>query len=109
MHNYNIRIWVTQILFSDSLRSLSQNAHYFVLMHSQRSLSQLAKLASQLGMKDRIKKTFSRIVNDIEPYTHILIDLSPQSEPEYSVRSHIFPEHLAVIYRQLMNNFCLLV
>lgn len=92
-------IWVTQVLFSDSLRSLSQNAHYFVLMRSQRSISQVVKLASQLGMKDRIKNAFLRIVSDNEPYTYILIDLNPQSQSEYSVRSHIFPEQLTIIYK----------
>ena len=93
-------IWITQILFNDVLRSLSQNTHYFVLMRSHRSISQVSRLGSQLGIKERLKQAFLHIVNDIEPFTYILIDLSPQALSQYSVRSHIFPNETTVIYKE---------
>lgn len=66
-------------------------------MRSHRSISQVSKLGSQLGMKDRVKQAFLHIINDTEPFTYILLDLSPQLLSQYAVRSHIFPQETTVI------------
>lgn len=92
-------VFITQLLFSEQLRSLSQNAHYIVLMRSVRNTSQVSRLASQLGMKDRIKHAFAHILKDEELFTHLLIDLNPKSNPDFSVRSHIFPDSETIVYK----------
>ena len=92
-------LFITQLLFSQQLKHLSLNAHYFIFMRSVRNTSQISRLASQLGMNDRIKNAFAHILRDEEPYTYLLIDLNPKANSEYAVRSSIFPGEDTIVYK----------
>lgn len=92
-------LFLTQLLFGEQLKQLSNNAHYFIFMKCLRNNSQVSRLGSQLGMLDRIKNAFNHILSDQEPFTHLLIDLNPNSNPEFAVRSHIFPTQDTIIYK----------
>lgn len=98
-HEHVSILFITQLLFNQHLKTLSQNTHYYVFMRSVRNSSQVIKLGSQLGMLERVKNAFNHILRDNEVYTHLLIDLNPQSHIDYSVRSHIFNDQITIVYK----------
>ena len=101
-HHYNYIAWfVTQNVFSASkeFRTISLNAHYLVLFKNQRDEQQIHTLGRQIFpaqlkyFMDAYRKATS------EKYNFLLIDLSPHSDPQYKLRTHIFPEQLMIVYR----------
>ena len=92
-HNNMTIILLTQNIFAQgqTARTISLNCHYIVLFNNKRDLSQVSRLGSQIMpgksryFMDSYEKATSR------KYGYLLIDLSPESERKYQLRSRIFP------------------
>ena len=87
-------ITMNQSLFSksSSLRVISNNSTYLVLMASVRSVRNVSTLASQLGAfgKSFIVQAFERVTKS--PYGYIILNMHPKASQIQRVSSLIFPE-----------------
>ena len=100
--NYTV-FFLVQNVFSDSknLRTISLNAHYFVIFKNQRHQVQVQTLGSQIFpgqtsiFMDAYKKAVSR------PYGYLLIDIHPRGNPFYALRSNILPNETTLVYKTL--------
>ena len=85
-------ITLSQSLFgkSESLRILSQNAKYHVIMKSPRSLRNVSSLAQQLGAfsKNQVVSAFQAINRN--RYGYLIIDLSSNCPDHVRLRTYIF-------------------
>ena len=90
-HMYFTVLCLIQNMFSDSkkLRTISLNAHYFILFINKRDENQIRTLGRQLYPQDTAyfmdayKKAVSR------PYGYLLVDTHPRGS--YSLRTYILP------------------
>ena len=93
-------IFITQNLFAQgkSARTIHLNTWYLVLFKNVRDVSQIARLGRQLFPKR------SHVLIDAyqdcmkEPYGYILMDMSPQVEDKYRLRTRVFPGEDPIIY-----------
>ena len=100
--NYTV-FFLVQNVFGDSkkLRTISLNAHYFVIFKNQRHQGQVQTLGSQFFpgqtafFMDAYKKAVSR------PYGYLLIDIHPRGNPSYALRSNILPNKTTLVYKPL--------
>ena len=94
-------IWLTQNLLSKGkyARDLGLNSHYYVIMKNMRNRSQIAYLGRQIFPQNpkMVSESFEDCMK--EDYGYLVIDLFPQSNELYRLRSHIFPGEDPVIYR----------
>ena len=99
-HHRNVSVFlVLQNLFHQGKfsRDISLNIHYFILFKNQRDINQIKVLGNQLGIGTKLLQAYSDATS--QPYSYILIDLSPQSNNSYMLRSHIFPDEYATVYK----------
>jgi hypothetical protein len=98
--NFSV-IFVVQNLFSGGkqFRTISLNAHYFVLFRTQRDQSQLQVLGRQMfpGQSEYFMDAYRKATT--YKYSYLLIDISPHSDPRYKLRTDIFPGQLTVVFR----------
>ena len=78
-------------------RDISLNTHYFILFKNQRDINQIKILGNQLGIGNKLVQAYSDVTS--EPFSYVLIDLSPQSNTSYMLRSNIFPHEYAIVYK----------
>ena len=73
--------------------------HYITLFRNPRGKSQISTLARQLFPGKT--KNFLEVYNDAleEPYSYLLLDISPHSNQLYQIRSKIFPKEDTIVYR----------
>lgn len=98
--NYTV-LFLIQNIFGDSkkLRTISLNAHYFIIFKNQRHQGQVQTLGSQIFPRqtvyfmDAYKKAVSR------PYGYLLIDTHPRGS--YTLRSNILPGETTIVYKPL--------
>ena len=100
-HHRNVSvIYLTQNLFykSKQSRTMSLNAHYIVVFKNPRDASQIATLARQMypGKSQFLVDAF--VDATAKPFGYLLIDLKPDTEEKYRVRTGIFPGELQFVY-----------
>ena len=100
-HHKNLSvILILQNLFHQDKysRDISLNTHYFILFKNPRDINQIQLLGRQLGISKHLVDAYTKATKN--PYSYLLIDLSPHSNPEYITRSHIFPGEHPTIYKE---------
>ena len=78
-------------------RDISLNTHYFILFKNMRDINQIKVLGNQLGIRTKLENAYSDATQEL--FSYILLDLSPSSNSNYMLRSHIFPEEYTVVYK----------
>ena len=98
-HHRNISIiFILQNLFvqGKQMRNISLNAHYIFLTKSRRDLNQVKRLGQQVfGKGQYFYDAYKKCVLDKE-YGYILLDLSPNTDERFRVRSNIIPDEYPV-------------
>ena len=93
---------VAHNLFDKSLRSISLQCHYLILMKTVRDFNQIQFLGRQLniGSKEFLKlfKVATR-----EPYSYLFIDLRPETDNLLRYRTNIFQDP-SIVYVTRDNN-----
>jgi len=92
-HHKNISvIFAVQNLFHKSLRTISLNCHYIVLLKNPREASQVMNLAKQIypGNSKYMTEAYKDSTN--KPYGYLLLDLTPDTPEEIRLRTRIFPD-----------------
>jgi hypothetical protein len=100
-HHRNISvIYLTQNLFykSKQNRTMSLNAHYIVLFKNPRDAVQVATLARQMypGQSKFLVEAFKNATE--KPFGYLLLDLKPDTDEKYRVRTGIFPGDTHYVY-----------
>ena len=93
-------VFLTQNMFPKNkhARTISLNVHYFVLFKNPRDTTQFAVMARQMYQSDYkfALEGFQDATH--EPHGYLLIDLKPQSEGKFRVRTGIFPGQQTFVY-----------
>lgn len=88
-----------QNLFAKNLRGISLNGQYFILFRSPREIGQISTFGSQLGMSKLLKEAYLDACK--EPYSYLLVDLHPTTDPKFALRAKIFtPFEDTIVYRE---------
>lgn len=100
-HHRNVSVlYLTQNLFPKNkhARTISLNSHYLVLFKNPRDASQFAVLARQ--MYPNSSKFAIEAFKDAteKPYGYLLVDLKPDTDEKYRLRTKIFPGELTEVY-----------
>ena len=100
-HHRNISVvYITQNMFPQNkhARTISLNAHYMILFKNPRDAGQFAVLARQMypsGSKFAVEAYRDATG---EPYGYLLVDLKPDTDERYRLRTKIFPDELTNVY-----------
>ena len=97
-HHKNISVFlILQNLFHQGryCRDISLNTHYFILLKNPRDINQIKHLGSQLGIHKKLLEAYLDATG--QPFSYLMVDLSPGSDSSYMLRSNIFPEELAMV------------
>ena len=94
-HHRNVSVvFLTQNLFHKNphVRTMNLNTHYLVLFKNPRDATQVATLARQMypGKSKFVLEAFEDATK--EPYGYLLIDLKPETDEKYRLRTNIFPD-----------------
>ena len=98
-HHRNISvILVLQNLFHQGKhsRDISLNTNYFVLFKNPRDINQIKVLGNQLGLGKGLETVYKEVTK--QPYSYLLIDLTPSVEFNHMLRSDIFPNQHTTLY-----------
>ena len=100
-HHRNISvIYLTQNLFykSKQSRTMSLNAHYIVLFKNPRDLLQVSTLSRQMfpGRGQFLVESFRDAT--AKPFGYLVLDLKPDTEEKYRIRTGIFPGEKQFVY-----------
>ena len=94
-------IVITQNLFGQGkfARTLTLNASYLILFRNIRDSSQIATLGRQLFPGN--SKLLSEAYRDAtsKPFGYLVVDLTPQGDERFRLRTHIFPDEDPFIYQ----------
>ena len=82
-------------------RTISLNAHYLILFKNYRDENQIQTLGRQIFLNQLSFFMSAYRKATSEKYNPLIIDLSPHSNPEYKLRTHIFPGQLPIIYQPI--------
>ena len=96
-HHENISvIFIVQNLFYQAkcMRTISINTHYFFLLKNPRDRSQVMAFGRQLYPSD--SKYFLEAYDDAtsEPFSYLLVDVSPRTPDKLRLRSKIIPRYI---------------
>ena len=71
---------------------MNLNTHYLVLFKNPRDATQIAIVARQMypGKSKFVLEAFKDATK--EPYGYLLIDLRPETDDRYRIRTNIFPD-----------------
>ena len=71
---------------------MSLNTHYIVMFKNPRDAGQVATLARQMypGKGNFVVEAYKDATK--EPYGYLLIDLKPETDENYRIRTKIFPD-----------------
>lgn len=94
-HHRNVSVvFITQNLFHKNrhVRTMNLNTHYLVLFKNPRDATQIAIVARQMypGKSKFVVEAFKDATK--EPYGYLLIDLRPETDERYRIRTNIFPD-----------------
>ena len=100
-HHLNLSVFfIVQNLFSrgSQFRTISLNAHYFIIFESRRDQMQIRTFGREL-MPGNLKYFIDAYKRATERrYGYILIDLSPHSEALYRMRTNILPGDVTTVF-----------
>lgn len=100
-HHRNLSvIFLVQNLFSKNkhARVISLNSHYMILFKNPRDTGQFAILARQMyptGWKHAVEAYCDATAR---PYGYLLVDLKPETDDKYRLRTNIFPNETTAVY-----------
>ena len=94
-HHRNVSvIFISQNLFHKNkfIRTMNLNTHYIVMFKNPRDAGQVATLARQMypGKSKFVIEAYEDATK--EPYGYLLIDLRPDTNERYRIRTKIFPD-----------------
>jgi hypothetical protein len=94
-HHRNVSVvFITQNLFHKNkfVRTMNLNTHYIVMFKNPRDASQVAILARQMypGKSQFVVEAYEDATK--EPHGYLLIDLRPDTDDRYRIRTKIFPD-----------------
>ena len=94
-HHRNVSVvFLTQNLFHRNkfVRTMNLNTHYIVLFKNPRDAGQVAVLARQMypGKSKFVVEAYEDATK--EPYGYLLINLRPETDDRYRIRTKIFPD-----------------
>ncbi len=100
-HHRNLSIiFIVQNLFYKGpvMRTISLNTQYYVIFKSPRDKSQIRSMSIQMypGNSHFLVDSFEDATK--EPYGYLVIDLRPETEDAFRVRSNIIPGEETVVY-----------
>lgn len=100
-HHMNISIlFLTQNLFAGNKqnRTISLNTHYFCIFKNPRDRTQIGVLARQMFPTNwrYMMEAFADATE--KPYSYLFVDLKPETEDRYRLRSGIFPDEPNYFY-----------
>ena len=100
-HHKNVSvIYLTQNLFykSKHSRTISLNAHYFIIFKNVRDSTLIANLARQMypGNSKFMIEAFADAT--MAPYGYLLIDLKSETDERFRLRTNIFPGETQYVY-----------
>lgn len=100
-HHMDVSVlYLTQNIFygGKQNRTIGLNAHYLVLFRNPRDATQVAHLARQMypGKSKFLIEAFRDATE--APFSYMLLDLKPDTEEKFRVRSHIFPGEQSYAY-----------
>ena len=102
-HHNNIAILlIMQSIFPQGkcARTISLNCHYMVLFNNRRDLNQIQVLARQI-MPQRVAFFVDSYKKAVAiPYSYLVVDIYPNSDPRFELRSRIFPQDEPLIVYQ---------
>lgn len=106
-HHRNVSIvLILQNIFhqAKSMRSVTLNSHYLLLLASRRDRGQIAKLASQIypGETDFLLSAYKDALS--RDFGYLLIDLSPKTQEEFRLRTNFIPTDYPIIVYQKTND-----
>ena len=99
-HHRNISVFlILQNLFHQGKysRDISLNSHYFILFKNIRDYNQIKYLGNQMGIGKKLTEAY--LDATAEPFSYLLIDLSPLSDSSYMLRSNILPDEYVTVYK----------
>ena len=98
-HHLNMSIiFIVQNMFLKSIRTVSLNAHFFIIFRNLRDTTQIACLARQIYGRNAQKLLDAYKDATARPYSYLLIDISPHSDDRLRLRTDIFPDQDTIIY-----------
>lgn len=93
-------IYLVQNLFQKNphARTISLNSHYMVLYKNPRDAGQFSVMARQMYGKrwQFASEAFADATR--EPHTYLLVDLRPETDENYRLRTRIFPGEQCFVY-----------
>ena len=100
-HHKNVSVlYLTQNLFygSKQNRTMSLNSHYLVLFKNARDATQISHLAGQMypGKSKFMIESYRDATSN--PFSYLLVDLKPDTEDRFRLRSNIFPGETPYVY-----------
>ena len=100
-HHKSVSIlYLTQNLFykSKQNRTISLNTHYMVLFKNVRDATQVTNLAKQMypGKFKFMVEAFRDATS--MPYGYLIVDMKPDLDDRFRLRTHIFPDELQNVY-----------
>lgn len=101
-HHLGFTAWfICQNAFSSGkqYRTVSLNSQYIILFSNKRDEMQVQTLGRQIFPANSAFFMSAYRMATSERYNPLIIDLSPHSDPQYKLRSHIFPDQLPIIYQ----------
>ena len=100
-HHRNLSVvFIVQNLFlkSQHVRTISLNSQYMVLYKNPRDIGQISALARQMyGKQAAFAIDAYRQATD-KPHTYLLVDLRPETDENYRLRTNVFPGEQCYIY-----------
>jgi len=100
-HHRNVSVmYLTQNIFYQSkhTRTISLNAHYLVLFKNVRDTTQIANLARQMfPSKSNYMIESYRDATSV-PFGYLLVDLKPDTDERFRLRTNIFPGETHYVY-----------
>ncbi len=100
-HHMNLSvIFITQNLFHQGkqMRTISLNSQYLVLFRNPRDKSQITHLAKQMYPENPKYLKESYLDATSKAFSYLFIDLKPQTDDAYRLRTNIFPGEIPVVY-----------
>ena len=93
-------MFLSQNIFQQgpSAKAISLNSFYTILFRNGRDASQLSCLGKQIypGRAQMLTEAYLDVTS--VPYTYLVLDTAPHSNPDYKMRTNIFPGEDPIIY-----------
>ena len=83
-------IYINQNIFCPGKhsRTINLNTHYLIIMRNPRDVNTMKVLGRQLGLGNALHEAFMDVHK--EPYSYLIVDLSPKSNEQYKLRTKVF-------------------